>query len=84
MKEVNKNSNNNNKTIDGPPKAAFHNSEDCITWFAALTTYFSYALLILFGHIRDYLGKITGNSRYFNASARSPKVCINYTFLITV
>ena len=28
-----------------------------ITWFAAITTYFGYAVLIMFGHIRDFFGR---------------------------
>jgi serine palmitoyltransferase len=44
------------------------NSEEP-TWFAALTTYLGFAVLILFGHVRDFLGKLSGRSRYF---ARSP------------
>lgn len=48
------------------------NTDDCITWFAALTTYFNYANIMLFGHFRDVLGKILGNSRYF--VTRPPKV----------
>ena len=30
----------------------------------ALLTYFSYALIVSVGHIRDFLGKISGWSRY--------------------
>jgi serine palmitoyltransferase len=35
-----------------------------ITWFAALTTYLGYAVLIVFGHIRDFFGNMTKKSRY--------------------
>jgi len=28
-----------------------------ITWFAAITTYFNYIVLILFGRVRDFLGR---------------------------
>lgn len=35
-----------------------------ITWFAAITTYLGYAILIIFGHIRDFFGKLTGSTRY--------------------
>jgi hypothetical protein len=34
------------------------------SWFSALTTYLAYGVLVLFGHIRDSLGKYTGCSRY--------------------
>lgn len=42
---------------------------------AALTTYFSYLLLIAFGHIRDFCGKVTGYSRYFGGNDKPEKVC---------
>ena len=58
------------------PPVKHNNSDDVITWFAALTTYLSYAVLILFGHLRDFLGKITGKSRYFNGSGTPPKVSV--------
>lgn len=51
-----------------------NNNEEKVKWFPALTTYFNYAMLILFGHIRDLLGKYVGKSRYFNASGMPPKV----------
>lgn len=38
--------------------------ENPITWFAALTTYLGYSILILFGHLRDFVGNLLGNSRY--------------------
>ncbi len=41
-----------------------------ISWFSAFTTYFGYAMLTVIGHIRDFLGKITGVSRY---KQRTPK-----------
>jgi hypothetical protein len=50
-----------------------HN-DDRIGWFAAMSTYFGYAVLILFGHLRDALGKLTGRSRYFHSRARPAKV----------
>lgn len=31
--------------------------EPSITWFAAVTTYMNYALLIVFGRIRDFFGR---------------------------
>ena len=46
-----------------PPQE--HENSDEPTWFAALTTYLGFAVLILFGHLRDMLGKTTGQSRYF-------------------
>ena len=35
-----------------------------ITLWAAMTTYLSYAILIVFGHCRDFFAWITGSSRY--------------------
>ena len=46
-----------------------HGNSDEPTWFAALTTYLGFAVLILFGHLRDMLGKTTGRSRYFTKKA---------------
>lgn len=50
-----------------------HKNADDIALFAAITTYLGYAVLIVFGHLRDYVGKLTGMSRYFNAASRPPK-----------
>jgi serine palmitoyltransferase len=41
-----------------------HGGENPITWFSALTTYLGYATLIVFGHLRDFVGKSLGRSRY--------------------
>ncbi len=41
--------------------------EDEIPWFSAMTTYFSYSILILFGQMRDFFGSLTGASRYNKA-----------------
>ena len=48
--------------------------EPHIGWFSALTTYLGYAVLIVFGHIRDFIAKRTGHSRYFGPNSRPPKV----------
>ena len=40
-----------------------------ITLFATVTTYFAYAIVIAFGHLRDYFGKKTKRSRYFSGNA---------------
>lgn len=39
-------------------------------WFVALTTYIGYAVLIAFGHVRDFIGSFTGRSRYNSGPAR--------------
>jgi len=36
----------------------------------AFLTYLSYAVLIIFGHCRDFLGTITGQSRYKEAKPK--------------
>ena len=38
--------------------------EDEIPWFSAMTTFFGYSVLILFGQMRDFFGSLTGASRY--------------------
>lgn len=48
--------------------------EHPISWFVAITTYFGYAVLVLFGHVRDFFGKFTGSSRYFGPDMRPMKV----------
>lgn len=48
--------------------------EENIAAFTAITTYMGYAVLYVFGHLRDYLAHLTGWSRYFNAAARAPEV----------
>ena len=35
-----------------------------ISWYCAFTTYFGYAVLVTFGHLRDFVGFWTGLSRY--------------------
>jgi hypothetical protein len=41
-----------------PHKGGYVRVEEVhITWFAAITTYFGYAVLICFGHIRDFFGR---------------------------
>jgi hypothetical protein len=76
---------------DASASAASHHagkeSEAAIPWFIAFTTYFGYATLIIFGHLRDIFGKAAlaccgarqadgepkrGWSRYF--SGHTPKV----------
>jgi len=43
-----------------------HCEDPEITFFATLTTYLSYAIIIFFGHLRDFFGKRTKRSRYFS------------------
>lgn len=67
------------KSADGPVsfdpigKVRPHGGEHPITWFAAITTYFGYAVLVLFGHLRDFFGKVTGASRYFGRNVAPMK-----------
>ena len=44
--------------------------EPTIGILVSIMTYTSYAVLIVIGHIRDFLGQMTGMTRY-----RSSKVC---------
>jgi hypothetical protein len=46
-----------------------------LKWVLALTTYIVYMVLIVFGHLRDALDKITGRSRYSSMEARPSPVC---------
>lgn len=39
-------------------------------WFPAITTYLGYAVLISFGHLRDFFASITGYSRYNDGPVR--------------
>ena len=48
--------------------------EHQITWFAAMTTYFGYVILIIFGHTRDFFGRLSGKSRYFGTKKQVAKV----------
>jgi len=41
-----------------------HPNDNPITAFAAVTTYFSYAVLIIFGHLRDFFAWVFGTSRF--------------------
>ena len=38
--------------------------EPQLSWLTALTTYFAYGVLILIGHIRDFVGRVTGRTRW--------------------
>jgi serine palmitoyltransferase len=67
------NNNNNNKSsrkqqhIRQPKNHAIE-----LPIFAAYTTYFGYAVLILCGHIRDLFAKIIGQGRYLRDTQNSP------------
>jgi hypothetical protein len=37
-----------------------------------MTTYLGYAVLVMFGHLRDFFGKLSGTSRYFSGD-RKPR-----------
>lgn len=39
-------------------------SEVEMSWFTELTTYLAYAVLIVVGHLRDLLGRLTGRTRW--------------------
>jgi len=48
-----------------------------IGFFCAVLTYYSYAILIMFGHIREFVGSILGTSRY-----KEKKVKVGYSVLL--
>ena len=50
--------------------------EDEIPWFSAMTTYFSYSVLILFGQMRDFFGSLTGASRYNKVPEPVSTLCL--------
>lgn len=45
-------------------KLEVEDEDPAIGALVALLTYFSYALIVVVGHTRDFLGKISGWSRY--------------------
>jgi hypothetical protein len=56
------------------PSSQRHDEDELIRFWSAITTYLGYAVLVLFGHVRDFFGKLTGHSRYFNVNSLPPKV----------
>ena len=48
-----------------------HKEDPEISVFIAVCTYYSYAILVLFGHVRDYFGKLFGRSRYIQSKPRT-------------
>lgn len=42
--------------------------------FTYISTYLGYGILVLFGHLRDFFGRLCGASRYFNQGSKPPKV----------
>ena len=52
-----------------------------LSWFSAFTTYLGYAVLTVFGHVRDFFGKKTGlsrYSRYLSPSAKLAPLCASW------
>ena len=47
--------------------------DNAISLFVALTTYWGYVTLMLFGHLRDCFGRRSGMSRYFKEEAAAKK-----------
>ncbi|RYG52880.1 hypothetical protein EON67_00145 [archaeon] len=48
-----------------------HGHDTSISFWTALTTYTAYTVLMIFGKLRDFLGRLTGCSRYFNSASRT-------------
>jgi len=46
--------------------------------FTFISTYLGYGVLVLFGHLRDFFGKLCGASRYFNFMSKPPRVRDNF------
>lgn len=46
--------------------------EPSITWFATMTTYFTFIVVIVMGHLRDFLGKVFRRSRYIDDVRSKP------------
>lgn len=63
-------------TLAVPSKAVKNHdeSEAPIGIWSSLTTYLGYAVLIIFGHLRDAFGKMTGQSRYFGKHSKTKSV----------
>ena len=57
--------------------AAADSIDPPIGGFIALLTYFSYGLIVAVGHFRDFLGKISGFSRY-----EYGKTAVGYSVLL--
>ena len=52
------------KSKKNPNGIEAHPNDNPITAFAAVTTYFSYAVLIIFGHVRDFFAWLFRTSRF--------------------
>jgi len=48
-----------------------HKEDPEISVFIAVLTYYSYAILVLFGHVRDYFAKLFGRSRYVQSTPKA-------------
>ncbi|KAK3063770.1 hypothetical protein LTS18_012896, partial [Coniosporium uncinatum] len=54
--------------------------EDSPPYYFLITTYFSYLVLIAFGHIRDFFGKRFRPERYQHLSAKNGYAALNSDF----
>ncbi|KAK6503076.1 serine palmitoyltransferase component [Arthrobotrys musiformis] len=54
--------------------------EDEPPYFIMFTTYFSYLILIIFGHVRDFFGKRFRSSKYTNLKAQNGYAALNSDF----
>ena len=72
-----RNRKNENEGAAGEAHNAGTREEHVIPMFVALTTYFGYAILTIFGRLRDLFGRSLGRGRYFGGTAdklRAPLV----------
>eukprot|EP00943_MAST-04B_sp_MAST-4B-sp1_P004070 g4070.t1 len=59
------------KTTASSPKQPKNTRHFDIPLFVGFTTMFGYAILTIFGHIRDFFGRLLKSGRYFGKEVRS-------------
>jgi hypothetical protein len=59
------------KTTTRSPKQPKNTRHFDIPLFVGFTTMFGYAILTIFGHIRDFFGRLLKSGRYFGKEVRS-------------
>jgi serine palmitoyltransferase len=63
--------------LEAYERTGAHPAHPQITAFSAFTTYLGYAVLIMFGHLRDFFGtRIFRNSRYMMTSSEKAKTTV--------
>lgn len=54
------------EVVDAPERYPGRREEPSITWFATMTTYFTFIVVIVIGHLRDFCGRVFRRSRYLD------------------